>query len=257
MRSISAVVVAALVFGCTAADDGPRDEREYLTRDPAGATATHADARELAVFEAQLERAYAQRDRTVLERLIRPEFLMVHADGSVDSKERWLVAAAAGALSLQRAEREIYDEQLRAYGDAATRTVRVLFKFAPEGRAVWLRGVIFYVRGAEGWAVAYMQSTLLHEERLVAADTLEQYVGDYETTLGGRVQVKRDRSELSLQSARGRYQLFKMPDGDDFKVTRTSYVTFGRDPDTGKVMEATFVRDGKEVWRGRRLFPSP
>lgn len=59
--------------------------------------------------------ALAQRDGTVLERILADDFVFIHGSGGAESKKQYIDAAIAGILTSQRTVLDVEKESVRSY----------------------------------------------------------------------------------------------------------------------------------------------
>jgi ketosteroid isomerase-like protein len=210
-----------------------------------------ADPAVEAAFQ-QVQRAIRDRDGAALERLVHPEFEMLHGGGQVERRDAWLRIVQAGTLSRQRDEPTEFEVTIRTLGPVAYRSSLVRFRNPGANGEQWVRGTAMFLREAGGWRQFRHQSSMLYDGPITEAKNLEDYVGIYDVP--GR--------EPFRVSAHGAYLTLHLPSGasvplipagpDRFASGISSVVTFTRGPARAVTGISRGGREGPPWWTGTR-----
>lgn len=194
----------------------------------------------------QVQRAVEARDLSTLERLVHPDFEMLHALGQIEPRASWFALVGSGRLPRQTADRREYEVSIQLFGDTAVRGSIVRFRDSRLRRDMWLRGTATFVRDGSAWRQIRQQSTLLHDGPTAEAASLADFAGDYSIPGrdGFRIEVAEDLLHLRWSTGA---RLPLVPLGADrFGAGPTSTIAFTRDP-SGRASAAT--RSGPEgIW---------
>ena len=117
--------------------------------------ATGVDSRRLEAIQQELVRAWLTRDRSILDRLLAPEWTVTHADGRISTREEVLREFDSGGNRLL--EGRVEDIKVRVFDDCAVVIGRTYARgeYKGHGYDVTLRFTdVFVRRGGEWQAVA-------------------------------------------------------------------------------------------------------
>jgi ketosteroid isomerase-like protein len=110
-------------------------------------SATDDDFRRLGAIQREL----VERDRSILDRLLAPEWMVTHADGRVSTREEVLREFDGGGNRLS--EGQVEDIKVRVFDDCAVVIGRTYARGEYKGHLydVTLRFTDVFVRRDEGW----------------------------------------------------------------------------------------------------------
>jgi hypothetical protein len=168
---------------------------------PAASYAQSAAAGEASVKSELLSmmRAYdaaiQARDRAGIERVLAPEFEIVHAYGYVDSREEHIAALLAEEPgSVRRIPTFSPPERVDIYGDVVVRSYSSSTNIGTPGLSTHI-----FVKRNGVWQIARIHSTEMQPERkIVPVDpkVLDRYVGNYQRSGGASVIIEREGDTL-------------------------------------------------------------
>jgi hypothetical protein len=210
-------------------------------------------AKEIEAVEREIDRAIVHRDTATLATKLTTSFIRIHTLGPVEDRDIFIKRIAAGnAMERQRTDDAAeFDIALSTYGrQTAIRRSRVRFRFASDNRENWLLLVKVFVREADGWRLASWHGTALHNGPITDASAYQNLAGNYVS----------DAGEHLILTWHGGGMLVRWPLGvvtQIFPVSLTEFqdgisrlrFTPGSLEQPASVAQ---IRDGREVWRGRR-----
>jgi hypothetical protein len=219
---------------------------------------------EIAVFQRELVAALKNADRAALERLLTTGFTFVHSTGGVDDKQTYIDNIVTSARQGRGTDIERLDERIEVYENrTAVATVRGIVRRG--GMETPLRSTHVYVKLDGRWQWAGGQSTRLPMRpaagATLSAELRKAYTGSYAVS-PGRVLTIREDGEVLRASLPGFREAELIP------RTETELAWFNPDlnvesqlvmirDDDGAVTHAAYRRDGREVWRARRVPAAP
>jgi ketosteroid isomerase-like protein len=127
------------------------------------AHASAGDPRQLvAMLDSEYQSAVKANDAQTMGRILHKEMILVHGDGTSDSRAELLQEARDKILIYEHQEEDPGTQTVRVWGDTAVVTARLWVKGVSKGR-VFNRRLWFsdtYVRTREGWRYAFGQASL-------------------------------------------------------------------------------------------------
>ena len=145
----------------------------------APAPAAPDPAQEIEALVQTLQHAIDARDLGTLERLVHPEFEMLHGFGQIDSRATWLALVRSGKLARQSEEMREFGVRTRITGTVAVRNAIVRFRDTRGKRDAWHRSTTIFLRDKGHWMQLRQQSGLLSEAPSADAGPLADYLGSY------------------------------------------------------------------------------
>jgi Domain of unknown function (DUF4440) len=130
------------------------------------------DRRQLEDIQQQLIRAWVTHDRSILERLLAPEWMVTHADGRMSTREEVLGDFDSGANHLL--EGHIDDIKVRLFEGFAVVTGRThaLGEYKGQKYDVTLRFTDVFIRRGPGWqAVASHATRIVPDEKSASGNS--------------------------------------------------------------------------------------
>jgi ketosteroid isomerase-like protein len=227
-----------------------------VAQTPAGSGEGRAPSdaeREVRALVKAMQEAVARRDRAAVERYHAPEFTMIHADGSVETRASWVGQMAKGELTVQKTDWDVLEDEVTFPAPGvAIFTMLVRSRSEAQKRQLCLRSRSVYAKGADGWRAVSAQSTLIHDGPIVVARH-DGLPGRYEIGGGRTFTVTVVGGTLFGTNPRGdRMPLFPTAGGDyEGSILSRAKFTFLKD-ETGRVIGVAMTRDGKEVWQAKR-----
>ena len=211
---------------------------------------------EIRQFVRTMQEAVAQRDTGVLERLVASAFTSIARDGTMHDRSAFITAIASGGMLFQKADAtEQLEEHLAVYGStAAARTTVLRFRQATNNRDVCVKTRLVLARLDGAWRAISMQETELHDGPIVTS-SYDGVIGEYEVEGGRRFTVARVGNTLfgTLPTpTRLKVPLFETPDGGLVGPGGEFVYVLAKDA-AGQVTTVTMTRDGKDVWRAKRI----
>ena len=202
-----------------------------------------------------------RKDRAAYERLLAEGFTFVHSTGGMETRQEYIDHAVSGSQLFQRADSETLTEQINVYeGRTAVWLSHSVWRNRNDNSETILRSTNVFIKTAGRWQWAAGQSTRLPSRPKAAAierNLYKDYAGQFEVGVGRTLTVTAEGetlrglvtgfqpAELIPQSAT-EFVWFN----PDYNVY--SQIVFIRDED-GHVTHATFRRDGREVWRAKKV----
>ena len=124
-------------------------------------TSPDVEARELAALETRFAQALVKSDVDALDTLVSDDWIVIGPDGSITAKAAFLDVVRSGALT--HATMESDETRVRAYGDTATVTARVVTSGAYRGQAFTTRerSTDVFVRTQGVWKCVLTQLTTI------------------------------------------------------------------------------------------------
>jgi ketosteroid isomerase-like protein len=128
----------------------------------ANASATHA--REIvAALDTQFQAAVKVSDVSIMERILHEDMVLVHGDGTIDTRAQLLEEARNKAIVYERQDEDPGTQTVRVWGDTAVVTARLWVKGVRQGgspfdRRVWFSDI--YIRTPMGWRYVFGQVSL-------------------------------------------------------------------------------------------------
>jgi hypothetical protein len=204
-----------------------------------------------AAFQA-VQQAVERRDAPALEKLVHPQFEMLHGLGQIEQRDGWLALVQSGRLPRQTAERREYHVTIRLVGPVALRGSIVRFRDSRLNRDMWLRGTATFVHENGGWRQVRQQSTLLGDAPSAELARAEDYVGAYDIRGRDGFRIVAAESLLLLHWKTGAVLPLTPQGADRFGAGPTSHMSFARDA-TGAITAVT--RSGPEGawWTASRI----
>jgi Domain of unknown function (DUF4440) len=131
--------------------------------------ATDDDRRQLEDIQQQLVKAWITHERSILERLLAPEWRVTRSDGRISTREEVLREFDTGANRLQGGK--IDDILVRTFGDVAVVTGRTQARgeYAGQSYDVTLRFTDVFVRRNGQW-----QAVASHATRIASSDAADR-----------------------------------------------------------------------------------
>ena len=144
-----------------------------------------------------------------------------------------------------------FDVTLHSYGpQAAIRRSRVRFRFAQEKRENWLLLVKVFVRQADEWRLASWHGTALHNGTITDTSVYQNLAGNYVSDAGERLTLTWHGGGMLARWPFGVVtQIFPVSATEFEDGIRRLRFTLGSSGHPARVAQ---IRDGEEVWRGRR-----
>jgi Domain of unknown function (DUF4440) len=114
-------------------------------------SATDDDSRRLEAIQQEVVQAWLKRDRSILDRLLAPEWMLTRADGRISTREEVLREFDSGANRLL--EGRVEDVKVRVFDACAVVIGRTYARGEYKGHLydVTLRFTDVFVRRDEGW----------------------------------------------------------------------------------------------------------
>ena len=129
-----------------------------------GANASATDARQIvAKLDAEFQAAVKVNDATIMERILHEDMVLVHGDGTIDTRTQLLEEARNKSIVYERQDEDPGSQTVRAWGDTAVVTARLWVKGVRQGgtafdRRVWFSDI--YIRTSKGWRYVFGQVSL-------------------------------------------------------------------------------------------------
>jgi len=194
--------------------------------------------------------AYARADREAFNRIVADDFTMTHSDGGVFDKAQERDVLRPSTASRPLPALIIEDIRVRAYGDAAVITGRLVEQGERVGR-VSLHFTNTYVRRQGRWQIVAGQLTRLPQERPpttnvnVSPNVLDTYVGQYELAPNLIITITKDGNRL-MSEVGGRKSELTAQSETQFSIPSANIkVTFVKDAN-GQVTHLIINDNGRE-----------
>jgi ketosteroid isomerase-like protein len=130
----------------------------------AAASASAADAKEIvAKLDTEFQAAVKISDVSIMERILHEDMVLVHGDGTIDTRAQLLEEARNKAIAYERQEEDPGTQTVRVWGDTAVVTARLWVKGVRQNgtafdRRVWFSDI--YLRTSKGWRYVFGQVSL-------------------------------------------------------------------------------------------------
>jgi ketosteroid isomerase-like protein len=126
-------------------------------------SAAHPDPKELvAELDTQFQAAVKVNDWRTMDRILHEDMVLVHGNGTTDSRAELLQEARDKVITYERQDEEPGTQTVRVWGDTAVVTACLWVKGIRQGlafdRHVWFSDT--YVRTPGGWRYAFGQVSL-------------------------------------------------------------------------------------------------
>ena len=214
--------------------------------------AAQASPQEVEAAFQELQRAIRARDIPALERLVHPQFEMLHGGGNIEGYRDWLGIARAGTLGRQRQETSEFDVKISIIGPVASRSSLVRFRNLRQQEDLWVRGTAMFLREGDRWRQIRHQSSLLYQGPTTEASRLDDYVGAYDIPGRDGFRVSAEGAYLTLHWACGA-RLVLIPAGPDrFGAGVGSFMQFTRGADGTVAAAHRGGREGPPWWTAAR-----
>jgi ketosteroid isomerase-like protein len=128
------------------------------------ANASATDAREIvAKLDTEFQAAVKVNDASIMERILHEDMVLVHGDGTIDTRAQLLEEARNRAIVYERQDEGPGTQTVRVWGDTAVVTARLWVKGvrqsgSPFDRRVWFSDI--YIRTPKGWRYVFGQVSL-------------------------------------------------------------------------------------------------
>jgi ketosteroid isomerase-like protein len=117
----------------------------------------------VAKLDTEFQAAVKVNDASVLERILHEDMVLVHGNGSVETREELLADARNEAIAYEKQDEDPGTQTVRAWGDTAVVTARLWIKGVRRSGVAFDRHVWFsdiYIRTAKGWRYVFGQVSL-------------------------------------------------------------------------------------------------
>jgi ketosteroid isomerase-like protein len=170
----------------------------------AGACASPSEAMDaVAKLDTQFQAAVKTHDVQVMERILHKDMVLVHGNGTTDTRVELLREARDKTPAYERQEEDPNTRTVRVWGDTAVVTARLWVKGVRHDGSTFDRRVWFsdtYVRTADGWRYVFGQVSLQLPAETGAVDRTGQ-CGDGRSV--GHVWVGCDRGCARFHTGKG------------------------------------------------------
>jgi ketosteroid isomerase-like protein len=128
------------------------------------ANALPTDAKEIvAKLDTEFQAAVKVNDASVMERILDEDMVLVHGNGSIDTRAELLEEARNKVIAYERQDEDPGTQTVRVWGDTAVVTARLWVKGVRQGGIAFDRRVWFsdtYIRTPNGWRYVFGQVSL-------------------------------------------------------------------------------------------------
>jgi ketosteroid isomerase-like protein len=134
---------SALAAACGVADGAPTDAKETVAQ-----------------LDSQFQAAVKVNDASTMDRILHDNMVLVHGDGTIDTRAALLEEARSEAITYERQDEDPGTKTVRVWRDTAVITARLWVKGARRGGGAFDRHVWFsdtYIRTAKGWRYVFGQ----------------------------------------------------------------------------------------------------
>jgi hypothetical protein len=215
--------------------------------------AVQPDAASVERTEIAVQASVKAGDVKMLERLVRPDFVMFHAGGDWEDRTGWLSKVRERRLSRLTSEATEYDVAIRLLsGDVAVRSWIVRFRDRGRAEDTWIRGTRTFVHDGVQWRLAAQQSSLLQDGPIAPPQDLTPYVGRYRTMRGSELTITSRGDYLLSVFRSGEHNAVTPRGGDVFGMGAGMTLTFERGND-GRVTAAVKRFGEQLLWRAQRV----
>jgi ketosteroid isomerase-like protein len=131
---------------CVAANVSPADAKEIVAR-----------------LDTQFQAAVKVNDASVMERVLHEDMVLVHGNGSIDTRAQLLEEARNKVITYEQQDEDLGTQTVRVWGDTAVVTARLWVKGVRQNgtsfdRRVWFSDI--YIRTPNGWRYVFGQVSL-------------------------------------------------------------------------------------------------